>query len=377
MSVIDELSHLLLNSLTLPYISLMSTKSASLKARNWKRKQNSLNFIQISIVVFLACVSFIYCAFFYSFIIDVEKPSKSHSISIQKDAASISSKLSYHKDKTPTSLILPNEDAFTQTLKQCTERSCKRFNPDETRPNLKRVAYIHTGTKASLELFNVMKEAFRLVDIEKNIDLIKTSHVPALGYGKSHGWTQIIRVMHSPLLLETLETMEFHKGQKIQLQEATDLSIATQGMRQIVRHHCRLSQVAAHTALYNIDLTSDDISKRVMQMMEEILGKDLKSSGLNSFLEKAMPNISKMNSKHSVDTEYMNAFTNILQDELDSTNGLKKWPCRSFWDINEITQDATKLAQEFVPECNAEFVKCTVQFDVCEMNGGAKKCKKK
>ena len=355
----------------------MSTKAASLKARNWKRKQNSLNFIQLSIVVFLACVSFIYCAFFYSFIIDVEKPSKAHTISSQKDTVSTLSHLSHHKDKTHTSLKLPNEDSFTQTLKQCTEKSCKRFNPDETIPNLKRVAYIHTGTKASTELFNIMKEAFRQVDVEKNIDLIKTSHVPALGYGKSHGWTQIIRVMPSPLLLETLETMEFHKGQKLQLQQATDLSIATQGMRQIVRHHCRLSQVAAHTALYNIDLTSGDILKRVMHVMEEILGSDLKSSGLNSFLETSMPNVSKMNAQYSVNAEYMDAFTSTLQDELDSTNGLKKWPCRSFWDINEITQDAKNLAQEFVPECDAEFVKCTVQFDVCEMNGGAKKCKKK
>ena len=59
----------------------------------------------------------------------------------------------------------------------------------------------------------------------------------------------------------------------------------------------------------------------------------------------------------------------VLQQELDSTNGLKKWPCRSFWDLNV---PLSSLAERLSPNCNAPFTSCGVKRDHCEMNGDAR-----
>ena len=71
----------------------------------------------------------------------------------------------------------------------------------------------------------------------------------------------------------------------------------------------------------------------------------------------------------------------ILQNELDSTNKLQEWPCRSLWEniprqqvyVSNYTVDHTNVkdlllfqtANRLGPACNTDYVKCTVQEDLC------------
>ena len=66
----------------------------------------------------------------------------------------------------------------------------------------------------------------------------------------------------------------------------------------------------------------------------------------------------------------------VLSDELDQSNNLKKWPCCSFWkvpDNQKLLKPAIQLGKKMVPECtNNHFVRCTVDGDFCEEKGNLK-----
>jgi hypothetical protein len=64
-----------------------------------------------------------------------------------------------------------------------------------------------------------------------------------------------------------------------------------------------------------------------------------------------------------------------LLDELDSTQDLSSWPCKSLWDLDGLAMDASDVlsdnAKRFSPDCDAPFTSCFVKKDLCEMKGDA------
>jgi hypothetical protein len=96
---------------------------------------------------------------------------------------------------------------------------------------------------------------------ETKMELVVTSHVPPYGYGKTHGYTKIIRLIPEPLLLEVTDalTAVLRPGESHTQITLTDLK---QAVRQILRFHCRINHVSAHTAVLSIkfmDLFADPI----------------------------------------------------------------------------------------------------------------------
>ncbi len=106
-----------------------------------------------------------------------------------------------------------------------------------------------------------------------NLDILSTSHVPVYGYGKSHGYTKIIRFVPLPLSLAVYDaslyglssTLPTSTGvvdisslndalERIKLGRTNDgssLTIAGSILRLILRWHCRLSR----TYLYCVHTT--------------------------------------------------------------------------------------------------------------------------
>lgn len=342
---------------------------------------------------------------------------------------------------------LPNEEEFQKTIQECindhdivisssdkekdkkrSHKKCKEYLPDETNPDLQRIGFLSTGGTTSQKMYEIIKRALLVYHdndeqaMRHHIDFQWMTHVPALGYGKSHGWTKIVRVLHSPLIQETLEAlseeMDSRHGDNLfssslslqsshhdtshgsQHQDETRLS---KGMRQVIRFHCRLSHVAAHTAVYNLDLSSSSLLEDVMRIVERLVahprrpslsstdGRDLEHldsrdpmARVKSYLREALSGdhivwnqdtITESSSTSlTTQEDIMEELQHTLQDELDSTNGLKKWPCKSFWDVKGIDTDETlrQMASKLSPDCNAPFTKCMVQRDWCEMNGKVK-----
>ena len=74
------------------------------------------------------------------------------------------------------------------------------------------------------------------------IEWVETAHAPPYGYGKNHGYTRIVRLA-LPLTASVA---------------AAAAGDAAATLRQHVRWHCRVSHVAAHTAL--LTLFADDFA---------------------------------------------------------------------------------------------------------------------
>jgi hypothetical protein len=101
------------------------------------------------------------------------------------------------------------------------------------------------------------------------IAVIQTSHIPPYGYGKNHGYTKLIRYSPNPLLLQVLDALSWALQNSNNSSAAAamvpDESTTTTNVavtmadvimttRQILRWHCRVSHIAAHTAVLSIPM---------------------------------------------------------------------------------------------------------------------------
>jgi hypothetical protein len=370
----------------------MRRPSSSLKSRNWESKRRGPKGCWILLAIIAGIVSS--CALFLLY-------AASDAMAVnQSEIYAPPPPLTASKNSVRTilaSLQLPNEPNFTSTVNDCTNvRKCKQHLPDTKNPDLQRVAFMSTGSNAAEKLFEIFKKALIIYHgndesaMHRRIDFVFMTHVPALGYGKSHGWTKIIRVMHTPLVTETVEAMEA-SGANIEMNEKSSKDLVSRGMRQIIRYHCRLSQVAAHTSVTNIDLSSKMLVKEVMEAVKRIaadpgqhsIQNDFRKTDrllnvetyLNDALSEPVSNTSFLLKNSMVDND-LSMLQAVLQDELDSTNNLRKWPCKSLWDVGDIQKDdvLSNTARKLVPDCNAPFTTCGVKKDRCEMIGDVK-CK--
>mmetsp|Transcript_24994 Transcript_24994/g.30741 ORF Transcript_24994/g.30741 Transcript_24994/m.30741 type:complete len:389 (+) Transcript_24994:391-1557(+) len=300
----------------------------------------------------------------------------------------------------PDRISLSNEQLFLQTIKDCTdEAKCGHHIPNGSK--VQRIA-IHSPPSAATGAFFDMIEGALLTyynndkqAMSQKIELIRSTHVPPYGYGKSHGYTKIIRVMYTPILKEVFETLSalaIENGPEF-FEEMWDKSLIEQSLRQIVRYHCRMSHVAAHTAMLNIDLDSSSIDQDVLNIVKHIIEhidgeqnekifdhklreieNDIKSKLITNEPFSTTPDLSH----RFYYTDEVDTLSEVLQTELDLTNNLQKWPCLSFWDPFSpgdvqngvsINDHAKTLAKALSPNCSDAFSKCTVKKDRCEEKG--------
>lgn len=346
---------------------------------------------------------------------------------------------------------LPNEGDFETTMKDCPHneniKKCKQFLPSNKKhPFRQRIAILSTPGEIGDVFFDILTRALELYYdhdpkvMEDHVELIHTSHVPPYGYGKTHGFTKIIRLVQHPVLGEAFEALRkvskmakedvgHNEGIAIQHSFADLMDMASNrhnhlsnALRQVVRWHCRLSHVAAHTLMHNVhqysaESTSNQYLKGlssgisfVVRVIRADVGKPTKISGLDFKLvdkmkrvdefirDDVMEQVQKRNHEalHISEEESKSLFEavnakikeyeEVLQKELGSTKQLSKWPCNSFWwlegkQVEERDGDgnvnlSSLLAKELSPDCNAEYNQCFVPRDLCESAGDGK-CKKR
>ena len=305
------------------------------------------------------------------------------------------------------------EMVFQKSIKSCLPsqgtKKCKQFIPPPANGKEKRqrVGLLSPPGDLSQALQNriahLIQQHNKFTEDETPIDLITTTNVPPYGYGKSHGYTKLVRVSPQPLLLQVTDALtaslrpgETHRSIRLQ-----DVQAAT---RMILRWHCRLSHVAAHTALSSVPLSRFvQDTAGTMQEMQEFL-----TPHLNALLEKQPQQRREekvgdddMGGNEELDddasgmmsAEYaygnqilrdinrpdiINVLNTVLQEEIALTKTFTKWPCPSFWDhgAEELSDVTKRLAQALSPNCDDPFAQCFVERDKCEFHGDAE-CKKK
>ena len=299
---------------------------------------------------------------------------------------------------------LPHEERFLSTIKSCVPSEhpdkCKQFLPQaKNGTSYQRVALIAPPGYLSEVLLThvrpiVEHHNHRSLVLDAPIELFQTTHVPPYGYGKTHGLTKIIRVVPQPLVLQVSDSLQsvLEPGETHRDLTIDDLRGA---LRQILRCHCRLSHIAAHTAILSInwmDILEDpmEINKRLYSFLlphdvaEELKGTDdhigesfLMDDDQEGFFDaqeawgtQMLTNLQKQTS------EDINAILDqVLVQELANTKDMSKWPCLPFWGAGEsdhplrMSRFLNRTAKALSPDCSDPLTSCWVARDKCEAAG--------
>jgi hypothetical protein len=307
---------------------------------------------------------------------------------------------------TPVKLSL--EEQFRKTVKSCIptlNKKCQTYIPKDT----PRVAILAPPGDFGDWIF---QWASKVVDTKMGstakMDLQLISHVPPYGYGKTHGWTKLVRVLPRSLMLGAADAIRgsLLLGQTQHDLTLNDLKAAT---RQLLRYQCRISHLAAHTAVLTLEMDtlarvpyiagegllnflnitaishgemedpdmerkedSDDVGRYFMRAQDVIA----RSNHVESFAASLLTWI-EQHEQRNVKQE----LDQVLQDELMLSANFSKWPCDSFWttgdgiDGLQLSAFGRRLAQSLAPDCNAPYTSCGVKKDRCEQDGDAL-CKK-
>lgn len=320
--------------------------------------------------------------------------------------ATIKSCLPLENKNCKTFLLPPDNDALRKQLDENNddeeEKSIASSHPVQriaiiTPPGATASTLIHRAEKVMFQHNRQVKQQIKQMENMKEkasqlIQLLPRPHVPPYGYGKTHGLTKIIRLVPQPLALAVTDALQamLLPGETYADVTLLDLKAA---MRQLLRFHCRLSHVSAHTAMqsiFSVDLLANagEVAKKLQDFMlfqegdhgnrqEEPddaiyeMTADDDQEGLFDAQASYASQILTHLQRHSMIEihEFMDV---VLMEELKLTKNMTVWPCPSFWSVGEEPDTAKispliqRLAAELSPDCNDPLASCWVERDKCE-----------
>mmetsp|Transcript_32331 Transcript_32331/g.45975 ORF Transcript_32331/g.45975 Transcript_32331/m.45975 type:complete len:379 (+) Transcript_32331:46-1182(+) len=293
-------------------------------------------------------------------------------------------------------------EGFQRTLKSCLpyeNPKCKTYVSQEY--GKERIAVLRPPGSLGHLFQMFVQEVVRLHGNKyTNIEIVPTSHVPPYGYGKTHGYTRMIRLVTMPLVLSATDIVldqVTHGDKSFQSIRYQDIKEA---LRQTVRWHCRLSAVAAHTSMMTITLEdlidnpweeeyklqlflgfTDKTHKLQDHLLEENhIEEDELEGSMEQIVDKASKLLTRIAQTEQIKLADINS---VIDRELAITKNLTAWPCLSLWDVGEkestakITEVSKTTAKNLSPNCDDEFATCWVERDKCEAIGDAVCAKKK
>jgi hypothetical protein len=301
-----------------------------------------------------------------------------------------------------TPVKLEAEPYFRSTVRLCMpnlSKKCQTYMPEDRQ----RVAILAPKGDFGNWIF---KWASKVIDTKlgstTNMDIQLVSHVPPYGYGKTHGWTKIIRILPRSLMLGAADAI---RGSLLlgQTQDSLTLRDLKATLRQLLRYHCRISHLAAHTAVLTFDM--DLMSRAPYTASESILSflnitaidhgevedPDIEqkesSDDRGRYFMREQDIIAKSNDVESyaaslltwIEQHEQVSITKeldiVLREELEISKNFTKWPCESFWTSGDgpnnlaLSPFSERVAHSLAPNCKAPFTSCGVKKDQCEQDG--------
>lgn len=310
---------------------------------------------------------------------------------------------------------VPTEEAAVvlevQEEQKKKKKKCGLYVPEN---GIERIAILSPPGAVGYVFEKFIDEVIRLHATPEQLatmEFVKTPHSLPYGYGKTHGYTKVIRLATLPLLLAASDlVLEQSLHTSIAADDITLLDI-TQATQQVVRWHCRVSHVAAHTAVLTVSLedllddpweeeyqirsflnlvpaaaantTTEDGREVVVEENgeEKHIDEDELAGSMDEIVHRStllLMRLDQLRLAAASNTrkkapKMEDLLDTIVNHELSSTNNLDAWPCTSFWKFEDtITPLSKKTAQMFAPNCTAPYTKCFVQRDHCEEHGDVK-----
>ena len=311
---------------------------------------------------------------------------------------------------------LEEEGIFHDTFKSCvssftTNKNKKNKCGEYTNSTVQRIGVLAPPGAVAQRLVQLIQDmaaihAKRALRTDYVLEVIGSSHVPPYGYGKTHGYTKLVRLQWHSLIAEVASTLLYLRDDGDKTIPTTSKTTSTreewnQVLRQVVRFHCRLSHVAAHTALLTID--TDTLQTHPDSVVQELVRFLLPhEDGMDSLVQPLLRHSSSSSENHEDLVSFDELFqtlaqqtshllepepkddkpsldqelNQVLHQELVQTNNLAAWPCPSFWTAAsnpeaKLTPRTTALAQALSPNCSDPWVTCFVLRDKCEAQGDA------
>lgn len=305
-------------------------------------------------------------------------------------------------------LASPNEGKFLAAAnKSCLHEKCLSLIREG---HLPRIGILAPPGMIGHYFFLLIKDVLEFADptVHSRLELVETTRVPPYGYGRNHGMTKIVHILSSWMrvaVADAIYSTEKNNGDNFSdddmVRPSEEENVAV--LKQLVRWHCRLGHVSAHTSLLTVplaDIISDlvgsvskvlrfidkDLETNIMEQhkseenmkFEEKVNAILDEKKLTSvaLFENALIDIEEKSiaslllspsSSHNIQSD---PFDLALKEELEKSNNLKNWPCDSFWnlEISEQTSSAPFLVgDKLIPDCSNEFVTCSINKDKCEL----------
>jgi hypothetical protein len=260
-------------------------------------------------------------------------------------------------DNSAERAIMAAEESIAKTLRSCLGKYCYDSRPDGSAVD--RIALLAPPMSGEKQLLAFLQP---LVSHDKSIEIVPSTHVPPYGYGKNHGWNAIVR-LYRPIPVHALA-----------LSHASDdtSELFAKQSRQLVRWHCRLNHVAAHTRTLTVHVDSllANPALEVDRIITFIVGKKGGKYPRQRMLDDIAALIAALKAGGVVPTSTAKAPSAVLatagaqamQDEFTMSKGLTKWPCQRFND--PILSGLPINPKSLAANCTAPFTKCSVPYDI-------------
>ncbi len=279
---------------------------------------------------------------------------------------------------------------FESTLRSCLSNECYNAQvtyKDGTKRD--RIGFLAPDISGMDSLVHMLSRAAKK-DLAVDFNVVVDSHVPPYGYGKNHGWSRIVRFVHrlTPQALSLLMREDASAGgskspTKKSIEDISPSLYALQ-VRQLVRWHCRLSHVAAHTRMLTVFV--DDLISRPVVEIYKILSF-LGHRGARSDILEAVAALHKetiaglqvgpwelsvdgaavLHEQSYIDgARLVEAGAAALAEEMEATDGLQKWPCNSFASLDSSSPESAMLplkSASLAANCSGMYVVCSVPVD--------------
>lgn len=367
-------------------------QSSYATSSTFRRPNRRADVVLIVILVVLSAISAVYCIYSTSKLLNLSEYHK-HMDHVLND----------HLPHSPVKVDrLELESRFQKSVKSCLptlDASCASYKEEH---NVALVAppgefgdYIFTWANS------VVKEALLGSTTHMHINLV--SHVPP--FGENTGFTKIIRILPETLLLGASDALRgtLTLGTTQQVLRLEDLQAS---MRQLLRFHCRISQMASHTAVLTLDMASVRQSPRIVaagllnflnitahdhgevEMDEELelredsedgagyhtaTEDDLELTDLGMSLQMYASSLLTWIQKNE-HVQVKRELNKVLQEEMVRSDNFTK--CESFWTTGQgpkqtdLSVFTRRLATSLVPDCSSgSGNNCPHARDVCEERG--------
>lgn len=281
------------------------------------------------------------------------------------------------------------EKDYVSTLRSCLGANC--FDEPIEPIKLFRVGILAPPSSGTNVILDMLLRAG--VKNSSKLEVLGDTHVPPYGYGKNHGWSRIVRLVrrlpqHAFTILEdgsgrykyqpsssassgkSSPSPEVESAQNKQFSE-----LYTRQIKQLMRWHCRLNHVAAHTSMLTIFL--EDLVERPTVELEKILTylgykvgrQELLDAGSATFIGRLKSELGPSFLAKSIPEPLHSTAVTAIDTEMRTSKDMTKWPCANFREINTNSKDPASVplptpASALAANCTGAHVKCSVRFDV-------------